>query len=120
MDGRGGSSMKRLAVLSAALLAVALLGGVVAGDKGEEVTVEGTVMCAMCTLKEPDWKECQNVIQVKKGDETVNLYIVKNDVAEEFGHVCSGSKDAIVTGTVEEKDGRKWITPTKMTPAKNA
>jgi hypothetical protein len=112
--------MKKLAILTAALLAVALLGGVFAGEKGKEVTVEGSVKCAMCTLKEADWKECQNVIQVKKGDETVNLYIVKNDVAEEFGHVCTGSKDAMVTGTVSEKDGRQWITPTKMSPAKEA
>ena len=112
--------MKKLAVLTVALLAVALLGGTLAGEKGEEVTVEGKVMCAMCTLKEADWKDCQNVIQVDEGDETVNLYIVKNDVAEKFGHVCTGSKDAIVTGTVSEKDGRQWITPTKMTPADEA
>ena len=112
--------MKKLAVLTVALLAVALLGGVLAEEKGKEVTVEGTVMCAMCTLKEGDWKECQNVIQVKKGEETVSLYIVKNDVAEEFGHVCTGSKDATVTGTVSEKDGRKWITPSKMTPDEEA
>jgi hypothetical protein len=112
--------MKKLAVLTAVLMAVALLGGVIAGDKGKEVTVEGKVMCAMCTLKEADWKECQNVIQVKKGDDTVNLYIVKNDVAEEFGHVCSGTKDATVTGSISEKEGRQWITPSKMTPAKEA
>ena len=110
--------MRKVAVLTVALLTVAMLGGVVAGEKGKEVTVEGTVMCAMCTLKEADWKECQNVIQFKKGDETVNLYIVKNAVAEEFGHVCSGTKDATVTGTIAEKDGKKWITPSKMTPAK--
>jgi hypothetical protein len=112
--------MKKLAILTVALLAVALLGGVLAGENGEEVTVEGTVMCAKCTLKEGDWKECQNVIQVKKGDETVSFYIVKNDVAEEFGHVCSGAKDATVTGVVSDEDGRQWITPTKMTPAKDA
>jgi hypothetical protein len=93
--------MKKLAVLTVALLAVALLGGVLAGEKEKEVT-------------------CQNVIQFKKGDEMVNLYIVKNDVAEEFGHVCTGSKDATVTGTVSDKDGRHWITPSKMTPAKEA
>lgn len=112
--------MKKLAVLTVALLAFALLGGVLAGEKGKEVTVEGTVMCAMCTLKEADWTECQNVIQVKKGGETVNLYIVKNDVAGEFGHVCTGTKDATVTGTISDKDGRHWITPTKMSPAKDA
>jgi len=112
--------MKKLAVLTVALLAVALLGGVLAGEKGEEITVEGTVKCAMCTLKEADWTECQNVIQVKKGDEMVNLYIVKNDVAEEFGHVCKGAKDATVIGTISDKDGQKWITPSKMMPAKEA
>ena len=112
--------MKKLAVLTVALLALSLFGGILAGEKGKEVTVEGSVKCAMCTLKEADWKECQNVIQVKKGDDTVNLYIVKNDVAEEFGHVCSGSKDATVTGSVSDEDGRKWITPTKMAPAEEA
>ena len=112
--------MKKFAVLTVALLAVALVGGVLAGEKSEEVTVEGTVMCAMCTLKEGDWEECQNVIQFEKGDETVNLYIVKNDVAEEFGHVCTGSKEATVIGVLSEKDGRKWITPSKMTPEKEA
>lgn len=112
--------MKKLAVLTVALLAVALMGGAYAGEKGKEVTVDGKIMCAMCTLNEKDWKECQNVIQVKKGDDMVNLYIVKNDVSEEFGHVCSGEKAATVTGTVAEKDGRTWITPSKMTPAKEA
>ncbi len=106
--------MKKLVVLVVALVSVALLGSVVAGEKAETVTLEGKVICAMCTLKEKDWEECQNAVQVKKGDEMVTVYIVKNDVAEEFGHVCTGAKMATVTGTLSEKDGRKWITATEM------
>jgi hypothetical protein len=101
-------------------LAVALVVGLVAGaTAGDEVTVTGKVMCAKCSLKKADAKECQDVLVVKDGDKTAEYYVEKNDVAKKFGHVCNGEKAAVVTGTVSEKDGKKWISATKMEEQKS-
>ncbi len=104
--------MKTLAKLSLALVVVA--GLVAAAYAAEETTVTGNVMCAKCTLKKADAAKCQDVLVVKDGDKTAEYYITKNAVAEKFGHKCSGEKAAVVTGKVTEKDGKKWIEPTKM------
>jgi hypothetical protein len=56
------------------------------------VTVSGKITCAKCTLKKADAKSCQDVL------------------------VVAGEKGATVTGTVTEKDGKKWLTPSKMEP----
>jgi hypothetical protein len=79
------------------------------------VTVSENIACAKYTLKKADAKACQDVLVVagEKGA-TTEYYIVKNAVAEKFGHVCTGEKAATVTGAVSEKDGKKWITPSKM------
>ena len=69
--------------------------------------------------KKADAKECQNVLVVKNGDKTDEYYVEKNDVSTKFGHVCKGQKDAVVTGTVTEKDGKKWISPTTMEEKKS-
>jgi hypothetical protein len=104
--------MKTIAKLG---LAVALVVGLVAGaNAGEETTLTGSIMCAKCTLKKADATECQDVLVVKDGDAVTEYYVAKNDVAKEFGHVCGGEKPAVVTGTVKEKDGKKWISATKM------
>ncbi len=44
----------------------------------------------------------------------MNYYIVKNDVADKFGHVCEMTKFVKMTGTVAEKDGAMWITASKI------
>ncbi len=102
-------------------LAVALAFGFVAlaqaGEEAKSLTLEGEVMCAKCTLKKADATECQDVLVVSEGDAKGEYYIAKNDVAEKFGHVCSSKKAAKVTGTVAEKDGKKWITATAMVAA---
>ena len=108
--------MKTLSLLG---LTCALVVGLVAGATAiEEKTLSGSVMCAKCTLKKADATECQDVLVVKEGDQTTEYYITKNAVAEQFGHVCTGEKPAVVTGTVTEKDGKKWVTATKIVEKK--
>jgi hypothetical protein len=82
--------------------------------EGKEVTVKGTATCAKCGLKET--KSCQNAIQVKEGDKTVTYYLAENETSKKFhGEVCQTTKEGVsVTGTVEEKDGKKVITAKKI------
>jgi hypothetical protein len=104
--------MKTLAKVGLALTVV--LGLVAATYAAEATTVTGKVMCAKCTLKKADATKCQDVLVVKDGEKTTEYYVEKNAVSEKFGHVCGGEKAAVVTGTVSEKDGKKWIAPSKM------
>jgi hypothetical protein len=96
-------------------LALALVVGLAGVATAADTTLSGSVMCAKCTLKKADAKECQDVLVVKdaKG-QAKEYYITKNDVLEKFGHTCTGEKPATVTGAVAEKDGKTWITATKM------
>jgi Family of unknown function (DUF6370) len=106
--------MKTIAKLG---LALALVVGLCAlATAADETTLTGSVMCAKCTLKKADATKCQDVLVVKNGDKTVEYYVEKNEVAQKFGHVCRGEKEAVVTGTVTEKDGKNWISPSKMEP----
>jgi hypothetical protein len=102
-------------IMTMMLLTLTLVFGLTAGAMAEETTLKGSVMCAKCTLKKADAKECQDVLVVKddKGA-TSEYYITKNAVAEKFGHVCSGQTPATVTGAIAEKDGKKWVTASKM------
>ena len=104
--------MKRLALFVGA---AALVFGLVAPAVAADETLSGSVMCAKCTLKKADAKECQDVLVVKDAKGTKGeYYIAKNAVAEKFGHVCTGETPATVTGSISDKDGKKWITATKM------
>lgn len=100
-------------------LAVALVLGLAASvPAGDETTVTGKVMCAKCSLKKADASKCQDVLVTKGDDGKVShLYIAKTDASTAFGHVCQNEKSAVVTGTLEEKDGKTWISPSKMTSA---
>jgi hypothetical protein len=106
----------RLMVLSLALpLALILAPAAIAAD----VTLQGKVVCARCTLKKADAHECQNVVVVDEDGKDVEYYMARNSVAETFGEVCTSTIKATVTGAVSEKDGRKWITPSRIEPAKS-
>jgi hypothetical protein len=110
--------MKTVAKLG---LALALVIGLVAvANAGDETTLTGNIMCAKCSLKKADAKECQDVLVVKAGDKTSEYYVEKNDVAKAFGHVCKDEKPAVVTGKVTEKDGKMWISASKMEPPKKS
>ena len=96
-------------VAMALLAAVAITALALAGD--DQVTVTGTIRCAKCVLNKADAKDCQDVLVAADNAE---YYLVKNAVAEKFGHGCKTEKSAVVTGKVVEKDGRKWIEAAKI------
>ena len=99
----------RLVVLAA------LVGAFVSPAAAAEKTFEGTLVCAKCYLKKPDAKECQDVLLVAAADGAKKeYYIAKNEVAKKAGEACTTAVKAKVTGTVAEKDGRTWLTPSKI------
>ncbi len=100
---------KTLTALTFVAALFALAGAAWAEHHEKSITVTGEIQCAMCTLKKADAKECQNVLVVK-GEHAGEYYLVKNEVAEAYGHVCKGSKPATITGTVTERDGKTWLT----------
>jgi hypothetical protein len=102
--------------LSLWMVMVALVVGLVSvAAAAGETTLSGNMMCAKCTLKAEGATQCQNVLVVKDDNgKATQYYVAKNEVSEQFGHVCKGDKPAVVTGQVEEKDGKLWITPSKM------
>ena len=102
------------------LLAVATFAGLaLAGEEAKTVTVTGKLVCAKCTLQKADAKECQNVIVADEGGKKTEYYLAKNALSEEFGHVCKAEKAVIATGSVSEKDGKTWITATKIDQPKS-
>jgi hypothetical protein len=97
-----------------------LVTGAWAADKTEKkvVTLKGVIMCAKCELNEAS--KCQTVIRVKEDGKEVTYYFKDKGNKEEYHEaVCGGGrKEGTVTGTVAVKDGKKWITPTKVEYAK--
>ena len=78
-------------------------------------TFKGTLVCAQCGLKKPDAHECQDVLLVEDGKgNTAEYYITKNEVAEKAGEACTLRIPATVTGSVSQKDGKTWLTPSKI------
>ena len=111
--------MKMFRMLFAVVVVSVLAGFVVAGDEGAAVTVTGKIVCAKCSLKKADAKECQNVIVADNNGKTVEYYLAKNALTEEFGHVCKGEKNVVATGTVADKDGKTWLTASKLEQPKS-
>jgi len=98
-----------LVALTAALSVASLV-------TAEEVTLEGTIVCAKCILKKPDAKECQNVLLVPGADgKDVEYYLAKSEAADKIGEVCMSKHKVRATGAVAEKDGRKWLTASSLT-----
>jgi hypothetical protein len=80
----------------------------------KEVTLKGEILCAKCELKQGN--KCQTVIRVKEEGKEVTYYFKDKGNKEEYHEsVCGGgTKEGTVIGTVTEKNGKKWITPTKV------
>lgn len=98
-------------------LAVVFALGLVGTVAAEEMTLNGTIMCAKCALKKADADKCQDVLVVTSGDQKTEYYLTKNEAATAAGHQCKTEMKATVTGEVTEKDGKKWITATKIEKA---
>ncbi len=98
------------------IVAVLALTAAMADEQAEMVTVEGKLACAKCILEVEGYDSCQGVliVQSEEDAEPSYFYLVDNEVAKEFGHACKSEKGAVVTGTVENKDGKQWLTPSKM------
>ena len=110
--------MKRRIALTTGLLGLflfSLAAPAFADDK--EVTVTGEGKCAACLLKEGD--KHQTVIETKEEGKTVKYYVADNEVAKKF-NVCHEAKKLTVTGTVQEVDGKKVLTASKIEPAKQS
>lgn len=93
------------------LIVAAIAAPALAADK----VFEGTLVCAKCYLKKADAKECQDVLLVPgAAGAKAEYYITKNEVAKASGEACTTEIKAKVTGTVSEKDGKTWLTPSKI------
>src|SRR5262249_46538455 len=113
---RGGRTMRAsrlllgLAVVFAAVL-VARADEEKGDSKPVKKTLKGTLVCGKCKLKETD--ACSNVLVVKEGDKEIKYYIKDKGKKEKY-HVCSGAKEAVVTGLVSKKDDMMIITKAKV------
>ena len=77
----------------------------------------GEGKCAKCALKETD--KCQNVVVVNEDGKDVTYYLADNKVAKDYHkNVCTKTTKTTVTGDLEEKDGKKVITASKIEKAK--
>jgi Family of unknown function (DUF6370) len=105
--------MKRMKLMIAAgLLLAGTAGRALAADP---VTITGTMVCGKCTLHIT--KECQNVVEVTQGTNTVYYFLKNNDLSKgAHDAICpAGSSEKVtVTGTVKKKHGQEIMTPTKI------
>jgi hypothetical protein len=107
--------IKHLNVMAAALMLLAGSSLAAAADLAvKSVTLQGTLECSKCTLHETP--ECGNVLMTKEGTEQVEYYLVDNALSKaDHTYVCTTPKAGVtVTGTVENKGGKKWLTAAKI------
>ena len=101
-------------VLAVAAITLAGLSNATAEDKkAEKKTLEGTLTCTKCALKET--KACGHALIVKEGDKNVTYYLVDKGGKEPYHkNCCQEDVPAKVTGKVSEKDGKKTIEDPKV------
>jgi hypothetical protein len=88
-----------------------LVSQLVAADE-KEVTLKGTITCAKCDLKQSD--KCATVIKVQEGGADVVYWFDEASHTKNHKAICMDPKAGTVTGTVSEKDGKKWIKVSKL------
>ena len=95
-----------------AILALAV--SVRADDKDKEQTLKGTITCAKCDLKVEGQTKCATVIKVEKDGKDVVYYFDSKGHKDYHQDVCRTPKKGTVTGTVSEKEGKKFIKVSKV------
>jgi hypothetical protein len=109
--------MVRVAKLFAVALALAaVMATAQARPDKDEKTLKGTITCAKCDLGVAT--KCATVIKVKDGDKDVIYYFDAKGDKDNHKTICQSPKEGTVTGTVAEKDGKKWVTVSKVEWAK--
>lgn len=80
--------------------------------ESKEVTLEGTGLCAKCSLKEAE--ACTSALQVTGSDGKQETYLLTENMKHgEF--FCKGStENLVVKGTVKKEDGKLLLTPTSV------
>ncbi len=103
--------MKNLVLAAFGLLFI--VGMVSAADKpAKEITLKGEINCSKCALNET--ADCGHAIKVSENGKEVIYYFKDNGKAESYHDtVCNGPAKGSVKGVVLEKDGKKWIVPSK-------
>ena len=109
--------MLRITLALALGVAVVTLSGATNTARAEDKakTVEGTLTCTKCALKET--KACGHALIVKEGDKKVTYYISDKGGKEPYHKACcTADVDGVkVAGKVTEKDGKKTIEDAKVT-----
>lgn len=101
--------MKKLIALT---VLITLPFALFAGEKGKEVTLEGTGLCAKCTLKQAE--SCTNALQVTKKDGNIATYIFTENM-KHGAYFCKGKTEGLVVkGKVTKKDSELMLTPTSV------
>ena len=97
--------MKKLITLVASLaLTLSLMGG-----EKKTVTLEGTGLCAKCSLSKTD--SCTNALQVKGKGGKIMTYLFTENMAH-GKYFCQGkTENLLVTGVVKKEDGKLMIVP---------
>ena len=114
--------MKQFKILS--LLVAGILTATFAlralADDTNLVTLTGMMVCGKCKLHIT--KKCQNVLQVESNGTNINYFLTQNKVSTDFHpNICQNDGEkATVTGTVQEKQGKEILTPTKIEAAQVA
>ncbi len=104
--------MSRIALFTLCFGLMIGLTSLVRADDKKEVTLEGKITCAKCDLGVE--KACATVIVVKEDGKDVTYYFDKKGNSEHHKKICTSPMEGKVTGTVSEKDGKKFVTVSKV------
>ncbi len=85
---------------------------VLAAADEKEKTLKGNITCAKCELQKET--KCTTVIVVKEDGKDVVYYVDAKTHKDHHSKICKEGKEGTITGKVEEKDGKKVVTATKV------